>query len=66
MALALVLSPVVVPGFVPVRRPLPGVLQDSVDYSFTDQDAQVHDEEGVHRPAESDGVKRGQRHGAGK
>lgn len=51
MALALVLRPVVVPGLVPVRRPLPGVLEDGVDHGFADQDAQIHDEEGVHGPA---------------
>lgn len=51
MALALVFRPVVVPGLVSVWRPLPGVFEDSVDHGFADQDAQVHDEEGVHRPA---------------
>lgn len=51
MALTLVFRPVVVPGLVPVRRPLPGVLEDSVDHCLADQDAQVHDEEGVHGPA---------------
>lgn len=50
MTLALILSPVVVPGLVAVRRPLPGVLENSVDHRFADQDAQVHYEEGVHRP----------------
>lgn len=52
MALTLVLSPVVVPGLISIGRPLPSVLQNSVDYRFTDQDAQVHYEEGIHRPAE--------------
>lgn len=51
VALALVLRPVVVPGLVPVRRPLPGVLEDGVDHGFADQDAQIHNEEGVHGPA---------------
>lgn len=51
VALALVLRPVVVPGLVPVWRPLPGVLEDGVDHGLADQDAQIHDEEGVHGPA---------------
>lgn len=51
MALALVLSPVVVPGLVSVRRPLPSVFQNSVDHCFTDQDAQIHYQKGIHRPA---------------
>lgn len=55
MTLALILSPVVVPGLVAVRRPLPGVLENSVDYRFADQDAQVHYEKGVHRPAGAEG-----------
>lgn len=62
MALALILSPVVVPGFVSVRRPLPGIFQDSVDHSFTDQDAQVDNQEGIHRPAEKDKVRTSQYH----
>lgn len=55
MTLALILSPVVVPGFVPVRRPLPGVLENSVDHRFADQDAQVHYEKAIHRPARAEG-----------
>lgn len=55
MTLALVLRPVVVPGLVAVRRPLPGVLENSVDHGFADQDAQVHYEEGVHRPVRTEG-----------
>lgn len=57
MALTLVLSPVVVPGLIPIGRPLPSVLQNSVDQRFTDQDAQVHYEEGIHRPAEGEGER---------
>lgn len=52
MALTLILSPVVVPGLVSVRRPLPSVFQNSVDHCFTDQDAQIHNQKGIHRPAE--------------
>lgn len=59
MALALVLRPVVVPGLVPVRRPLPGVLEDGVDHGLADQDAQIHDEEGVHGPAAGDQKRSG-------
>lgn len=55
MTLALILCPVVVPGLVAVRRPLPGVLENSVDHRFADQDAQVHYEEGVHRPVRTEG-----------
>lgn len=55
MALALVLGPVVVPGLVPVRRPLPGVLENRVDHRFADQDAQVHYEKAVHGPARPEG-----------
>lgn len=55
MTLALILSPVVVPGLVPVRRPLPGVLENGVDHRFADQDAQVHYEKAVHRPARTEG-----------
>lgn len=54
MTLALILGPVVVPGLVAVRRPLPGVLEDSVDHRFADQDAQVHYEKGVHGPARTE------------
>lgn len=57
VALALVFRAVVVPGLVPVRRPLPGVLEDGVDHGFADQDAQIHDEEGVHGPAGEAGGK---------
>lgn len=53
MALALILSPVVVPGLVSVRRPLPSVFQNSVDHRFADKDAQIHDQECIHRPAET-------------
>lgn len=55
MTLALILGPVVVPGLVPVRRPLPGVLENSVDHRFADQDAQVHYEKAVHRPTRTEG-----------
>lgn len=56
MSLALVLRPVVVPGLVSVWRPLPGVFQNRVDDRLTDQDEQVHYEEGIHRPAEREGT----------
>lgn len=54
VALALILSPVVVPGLVSVRRPLPSIFQNSVDHRFADQDAQIHDKKGIHRPAGTD------------
>ncbi len=42
MPLPLSLSFLVVPGLISVRAGLPGILQDSIDQSFTDQNAEVH------------------------
>lgn len=54
MALALIFSPVVVPGLVSVGRPLPGVFQNGVDHRFADQDAQIHYKKGIHRSARTE------------
>lgn len=48
--LPLRLGLLVVPGLVSVGVRLPGVLQDGVDEGFADQDAQIDNQVGVHRP----------------
>lgn len=51
MPLPLSLGFLVVPGLISVWVGLPGIFQDSIDQSFTDQNAEVHNQVGVHRPA---------------
>ena len=45
----------VVPRLVPGRLALPHVLQDGVDECLAEKDAQVHDEEHIHRSETQDG-----------
>ena len=52
--LSLGLRLLVVPRLVPERLALPHVLEDGVDERLADEDAQVHDEEHVHRPETQD------------
>lgn len=51
MPLSLVLSFLVVPWLVSVGIRLPDVLEGGIDQRFTDQDAQINHQVGIHRSA---------------
>lgn len=48
MALPLGLSFLVVPGLISVWVGLPDVLEERINQSFTDQNAEVHNQVGIH------------------
>lgn len=62
MPLPLSLSFLVVPRLISVWVSLPDVLQERIDQSFTDQNAEVHNQVGVHRPAGYTVKRRSQTH----